>query len=168
MADRDEQRSARETGQKPRRQRSIALYIIAGVIGLAVVGCFVGIALLAGSQSGGTPIKDILAGEDFGDELVDVAGTIKATQPSSMEDMVWYRLEDSTGSIWVHAAVESESDRGQMGFIANGRLWVPAPGPEPEVGASRRVQGLVLPSTPPDGPPDAGPYILPVKPQTGG
>jgi len=167
MADREEQRPARGKKRKPRRRRSTALYVILGLIGLVVAGCFVGIALLAGWQSGGTPIGDILARSESEEELVEVAGTVEEVQPSSLGNMVWYRLADATGSIWVNAAIEGGANLQQVGFVSGGRVWALAPEPKPEVGDARRVRGVVIPSAPPDAPAGAGPYLLPAKPQAG-
>jgi hypothetical protein len=153
-------------GRRPkRRRRNTALYVFIAVIAVAVVGGLVAIAILAGTQSGGTPIGDILAKSDWGDELVEVAGTVQEVRAAPAGNMVWYKLADPSGAIWVNAAVEGKSSLNEVGLISGGRIWLPLPGPEPQVGDARRVQALVVSSAPPEGAPaDASPYLFPAQP----
>ncbi len=164
MARREEKASA--PGRPPKRQRrNTAVYVFIAVIAVVVVGGLVAIAILAGTQPSGTPIGDVLAKSDWGDELVEVAGTVQEVRAAGAGNMVWYKLADSSGAIWVNAAVEGESSLREVGLISGGRIWLPLAGPKPEVGDARRVQALVVSSAPPEGAPaDASPYLFPAKP----
>lgn len=161
-------KEARPKKPPKRRRRSTGLYVLIAVIGVAVLGCLIAIGILAATGSGGTPIGDILAQSDRSDELVEVVGTVQEVQPASDGNMVWYKLKDSSGTIWVNSAVEGKSALREVGLISGGRVWVPLPGPMPDVGDQRRVQALVVSSAPPEGAPaGASPYLFPAKPLGG-
>ncbi len=148
-----------------RRRQSAALYVILALIAVGVLGCLVAIGFLAGPQSGATPIADILARSDWGDEFVEVAGTVQEVEPAPSGNMVWFKLQDSSGAIWVNTAIEGKSNLTEVGLISAGRVWVPRPGPMPNVGDSRRVRALVVSAAPPDAAPaDASPYLFPAEP----
>lgn len=154
---------------RPKRgRRSVALYVIGALIGAVVLGSLVAIGILAATQSGGTPINDVLAKSDWGGEPVEVAGTVEEVLPAAAGNMVWYKLKDPSGAIWVNAAVEGKSALSEVGLLSGGRLWVPLPEPMPNVGDVRRVSALVVSAAPPEGAPaDASPYLFPAKPFEG-
>jgi hypothetical protein len=148
-----------------RRRRSVALHVIVALIGAAVLGSLVAIGILAATGSGGTPIGDILANPDRGGEPVAVAGTVEEIQAAAAGNMVWYKLKDSSGAIWVNATIEGKSGLSEVGLLSGGRLWVPLPEPMPSVGDVRRVSALVVSAAPPEGAPaNASPYLFPAKP----